>query len=272
VPSGQQHDRPTPGQALRAAREDAGITVEQVSAETRLRATVIRDLEGDSYRSSGGPVYARGHVKSIARALGLDADPFLALFDQHVGSAPAEAPISEPEPAPAPVASFGGTAFPASTGSLISERHGPRWGAAVAAAGVILATVLGVGYFTKPSATDRPTALPTATTVATTPATVTTPDPGSVAQQPEVTGAQLRIRLINGKSWVSVSDSTGKTVFEGILSSGEFRDFSDPTRLKILVGNALAVNLNCDGHDSGPAGGRGMVAKFACTPEGLTAL
>ena len=85
-----------------------------------------------------------------------------------------------------------------------------------------------------------------------------------------MTGAQLRVRLIDGKSWVSVSDSTGKTIFEGILSSGEFRDFSDPTRLKILVGNALAVNLNCDGHDSGPAGGSGMVAKFACTPDGLT--
>ena len=61
-------------------------------------------------------------------------------------------------------------------------------------------------------------------------------------------------------------------MFEGILNNGEFRDFSDPTRLKILVGNALAVNLNCDGHDSGPAGGSGRIAKFACTPTGLTAL
>jgi cytoskeletal protein RodZ len=260
--------------ALRAAREQANWTVEQVSAETRLRATVIRDLESDSYRSSGGSVYARGHVKSIARALDLDAAPFLELFDAHVGSAPAETPLAEPEPAAPVMSSFGGSAFAAATSTLVPERRGPRWGLAVTAAAAVLATIIGVGYLNKPSAADRPLAgniLPTGTPVAT-PTDVTTPPPGSVAQQPEVTGAQLRVRLINGKSWVSVSDSTGKTVFEGILSSGEFRDFSDPTRLKILVGNALAVNLNCDGHDSGPAGGSGMVAKFACTPDGLSSL
>jgi cytoskeletal protein RodZ len=259
--------------ALRAAREQANWTVEQVSAETRLRATVIRDLEGDSYRSSGGAVYARGHVKSIARALDLDVAPFLDLFDKHVGSAPADTPLGEPEPVTPVMSSFGGSAFAGATTTLVPDHRGPRWGLAVTAAGAVLATLIGVGYLHKPSAADRPVALPTGSTVPTaTASAVTTPPPGSVAQQPPVTGAQLRVRLINGKSWVSVSDSTGKTVFEGILSSGEFRDFSDPTRLKILVGNALAVNLNCDGHDSGPAGGSGMVAKFACTPEGLTSL
>lgn len=272
MPSGERPPTPSPGLALRTAREEANMTVEQVGAETRLRATVIRDLEADNYRSSGGSVYARGHVKSIARALGLEPEPFLRLFDAHAGSALPETPPLE-EPAPAPVVtSFGGTAFPSPTASLVPERHGPRWGIALAVAGVVLATVLGIGYLNQPSPTGRQlagNALPTATT---TPVVTQSPNPDAVASLPAVTGAQLRVRLINGKSWVSVSDSTGKTVFEGILNSGEFRDFSDPTRLKILVGNALAVNLNCDGHDSGPAGGSGMVAKFACTPEGLTSL
>lgn len=276
MPPGQPHDAPTPGMALRAAREQANWTVEQVSAETRLRATVIRDLESDSYRSSGGGVYARGHVKSIARALDLDAAPFLALFDAHAGSGPSEAPLAESTDPEQPVmSSFGGSAFAAATATLVPDRRGPRWGLAVAAAAAVLAAIIGVGYLNKPAPADlvAGNTLPTSSaSPSATSGTVTTPGPGSVAQQPPVTGAQLRVRLIDGKSWVSVSNSIGKTVFEGILASGEFRDFSDPTRLKILVGNALAVNLNCDGHDSGPAGGSGMVAKFACTPDGLSSL
>ena len=53
---------------------------------------------------------------------------------------------------------------------------------------------------------------------------------------------------------------------------GWFKDFSDPTRLKVTVGNALAVNLNCGGRDSGPAGGSGKVKSFQCTAAGLKSL
>ena len=37
----------TVGERLRAAREAAGLTVEQVSATTRIRPPVLRDLEAD---------------------------------------------------------------------------------------------------------------------------------------------------------------------------------------------------------------------------------
>lgn len=273
MPSGQTNDRPTAGAALRAARERAGVTVEQVSAETRLRATVIRDLEADSYRSSGGSVYGRGHVKSIARALDLDPAPFLELFDSQRG-AKEGMPLAEPEPISTEMTSFGGSAFANATAALVPERHGPRWGLAVAAACIALATIIGIGYLNKPTTADTPLAnnIVPSPTITTTPPVVQTPAPDAVAAKPSVVGAQLRIRLIDGKSWVSVSDSTGKTVFEGILNAGEFRDFSDPTRLKIVVGNAKVVSLNCTGQDSGPAGSARGVAKFACTPSGLTTL
>ena len=271
MPSGE-NDQPTLGMALRAAREQAGATIEQVSAETRLRATVIRDLESDSFRSSGGTVYARGHVKSIARALNIDPAPLLSLFDATQGSAKGP-PLLDPEPELQPITSFGGSAFASATAALVPERRGPRWGLAGAAACVALAAIIGIGYANKPSPAGRPLAGPSpSATPSPVPSVLQTPDPGAVAAKPTVSGAQLRVRLIDGRSWVSVSDSTGKTVFSGILSSGEFRDFSDPTRLKIVLGNALAVSLNCDGHDSGPAGGSGKIAKFSCTPSGLTAL
>ena len=54
-----------------AAREAAGLTVEDVSGETCIRGTLIRDIEADRFASSGAPVYARGHVRAIARAVGV---------------------------------------------------------------------------------------------------------------------------------------------------------------------------------------------------------
>ncbi|MCW2600821.1 MAG: hypothetical protein JWM02_2650 [Frankiales bacterium] len=279
MPSGLTDDvrpgdqEPTLGTALRAAREAAGQSVEQVSEATRIRVTLVRDLEADSFGSSGGLVYARGHIKSIASSLRVDAAPLLALFDKaHSQEAPV---VLETDPVPGPVTSFGGSAFAASAAALTPERRGPRWGLALTGAAAVLIVVTGIGYLGSPGSKSPITASgsgqPSATPSATAPTTVHTPAPGSLASKPPVTGAQLRIRLIRGDSWVSVSNASS-TLFEGLLRSGEFRDFSDPTRLKVVVGNAGAVSLNCGGRDSGAAGGSGMVMRFACTSAGLTAM
>jgi cytoskeleton protein RodZ len=269
-------EQPSLGAALRAAREAAGLTVEQVSADTRIRATLVRDLEADQLGSSGGTVYARGHVKSIATTLRVDPAPLLALFDRAAGQVVPPVLLAE-EPLPTVATSFGGSAFAASAAAMTPERSGPRWGLALSGAAAVLVAIIGIGYAASPSGSGgrEPAALgsgqPTATPTATKPATVTTPPPDSVASKPVVTGAQLRLRLIGGDSWVSVSNATS-TLFEGLLHNGQFKDFSDPSRLKVVVGNAYAVNLNCGGRDSGPAGGSGSVKRFACTSTGLTAL
>src|SRR3954463_3800803 len=74
------------GAALRAAREAAGLSVEDIAADTRIRSTLIRDLESDRFESSGAPVYARGHVRAITHTIGVDEKPFLALFARQVKS------------------------------------------------------------------------------------------------------------------------------------------------------------------------------------------
>jgi cytoskeletal protein RodZ len=265
-------DVPTLGAALRAAREESGQTVEQVSAETRIRATLIRDLEADRFESSMGAVYARGHVKAIAAALGVDAAPLLALFDQ-VQQVEEPPTIVEVASATAPKG-FDGSAFAASAAALRPERRTPRWGAALAVAAAVLLTFMGIGWATggkKPA--GQQTALQEPTQAPTTPTQVVrTPAPDSVASKPAVTGAQLRLRVIGGRSWVSVSNAAGKTLFEGTMRDGQFKDFTDPLRLKVVVGSALFVNLNCGGKDSGPAGARGAVMRFECTQAGLKSL
>ena len=262
-------DAPTLGAALRAAREAAGQTVEQVSAATRIRATLIRDLEADSFGSSMGAVYARGHVKAIAAAVGADPAELLALFDQvqKVDEGPT---IVEVASATAPTG-FDGSAFAASAASLRPERRTPRWGTAIVGAGAVLAVFMGIGFATGGKSPQEQSALPQTTSSPTPAVVVHTPAPDSLASKPAVVGAQLRLRLIGGDSWVSVSNAS-RTLFEGILKDGQFKDFTDPTRLKVVVGNAAPVNLNCGGKDSGPAGGSGQVKRFMCTATGLTAL
>jgi len=55
------------GETLAEARHEAGLTVAQVSARTRIRETIIRGIEHDDYAACGGDFYARGNIRSIAK-------------------------------------------------------------------------------------------------------------------------------------------------------------------------------------------------------------
>ncbi|HYK28025.1 MAG TPA: helix-turn-helix transcriptional regulator, partial [Streptosporangiaceae bacterium] len=49
------------GGALAEARGQAGLSVTDVSKRTRIRETIIRDIERDEFSTCGGDFYARGH-------------------------------------------------------------------------------------------------------------------------------------------------------------------------------------------------------------------
>jgi len=69
------------GEALAEARGRAGLTLAEVSERTRIRETIIRGIEGDDYSACGGDFYARGNIRSIAKAVGADPEPLIAEFD-----------------------------------------------------------------------------------------------------------------------------------------------------------------------------------------------
>jgi hypothetical protein len=68
------------------------LTVAQVSQRTRIRETIIRDIERDDFSSCGGDFYARGHIRAIARVVGIDPAPLIAEYDA------ARTPEPPPEP------------------------------------------------------------------------------------------------------------------------------------------------------------------------------
>lgn len=76
------------GETLASERERAGLTLTQVSLRTRIRETVVRAIEHDDFSPCGGNFYARGHIRSIARVIGIDPEPLVQEYDETHGGAP----------------------------------------------------------------------------------------------------------------------------------------------------------------------------------------
>lgn len=76
----------TPGQQLRHAREAKNLAQDAVAKQLFVSKQLIADLEDDDYTRMGATVFARGHMVSYAKLLGLDVNPLLEKFAQYEGS------------------------------------------------------------------------------------------------------------------------------------------------------------------------------------------
>ena len=253
------------GSELSAAREQAGMTLAQVADRTRIRSTVIAGIEADEFALCGGDVYARGHIRSIAKVVGIDPEPLVAEFDRlHAPHPPSAAEV-----------------FDADTHRVSAvDRRGPNWTAAMATVVVALLLVAGFQLLrggtgsptagTGPSGSSPAVAPPTSsappTTTTSTPTPSATTSPTVVAQVPaSAQGVRMRVSIAGGRSWVSVT-AGGQKVYEGVLSDGTVRAFSDPHQIKIVIGNAGVVHLLVNGVDLGTAGGNGQVVRLTFGP------
>src|SRR6516164_4702507 len=73
------------GESLADARRHSGLTVSEVSQETRIRESIIRGIEQDDFSACGGDFYARGHIRSIASVVGTDSVPLVSAYDAEHG-------------------------------------------------------------------------------------------------------------------------------------------------------------------------------------------
>ena len=70
----------TLGEVLAAKRGERGLTIEQAAAATRIRAHYLSALESDELERLAAPVYAKGHLRTYARYLGLDPEPLVEMM------------------------------------------------------------------------------------------------------------------------------------------------------------------------------------------------
>ena len=253
------------GSDLAAARQRAGLTVQDVADRTRVRATLIEHIEADDFALCGGEVYARGHIRTIANVVGTDPAPLVAEFDR----------LHAPQP---PTAS---EVFEAET-TAARERSGPNWVAAMGAALVVI-VLLGVYQVSRgsggpnaaadhtPGASRTASAPSSASTPTATPSASSDAGPTVIAQvPPSAQGVTVRMQVVGGRSWVSATGS-GKKLFEGLLDPGAVQLLTDPKLVKIVLGNAGAVRLTVNGVDLGTPGGPGQVVRLSFGPGNPTA-
>ena len=69
------------GSMISKARKDAGLSIDDLSATTNIRTTLLRDIEADNFSQCGGETYARGHLRNIAIKLNVDPQLFLTAFE-----------------------------------------------------------------------------------------------------------------------------------------------------------------------------------------------
>ncbi|MEV6123710.1 RodZ domain-containing protein [Streptomyces sp. NPDC052077] len=241
VPDGpSEGDRPSVGTALRRARIDAGLTIDDVSSATRVRIAIVRAIEADDFAPCGGAVYARGHIRTLARAVRLDPDRLLARFESEHGG----------RPAPTPAAPL----FEAER--IRPERRGPNWTAAMVAA--IVAVVGFVGFTVVKGGDDgadkanlaegaEPSASAPASAKPEKPA-APKPDPTdsaiAAAPQDKVT---VKVSATDGRSWISAKDHSGRLLFDGLLKQGDSKTFQDNDRINLVLGDAGAIQLYVNG-------------------------
>lgn len=68
------------GDALRSQREQLGVTLEQATEDTRIRAKFLQAIESGDYQSLPGTVYTKGFLRNYAGYLNLDPEEMLALY------------------------------------------------------------------------------------------------------------------------------------------------------------------------------------------------
>ncbi|MES4890534.1 RodZ domain-containing protein [Streptomyces sp. NPDC096012] len=239
-----QEARVSVGRALQQARIAAGLTVDEVSSATRVRIAIVHAIEADDFAPCGGDVYARGHLRTLARAVHLDPGPLIAQYDAEHGG----------RPAPTPAAPL----FEAER--IRPERRGPNWTAAMVAAIVVVIGFVGFTAFkgggddsdAKSQLADGGAAPAASGSASPTPkkdkpaAPSGEPTDSAIAAAPQ-DKVTVRVSAPNGRSWISAKDHNGRMLFDGLLNKGESKTFQDSSKINLILGDAGAIQLYVNG-------------------------
>ncbi|HYJ27964.1 MAG TPA: helix-turn-helix transcriptional regulator [Nocardioides sp.] len=230
---------PVIGPELAAARTRLGLSVDQLADRTRIRPHVIEAVEVDDFEPCGGDFYARGHLRTLSRVLGIDVAPLLASYDERY----ARAPIN-------PRRVFEAELATGAHGSIRGTRGGPNWSVLVA---VVMALVL--AWSIARLVMDTPPELRGAT-----PVLNGSGGPQGAGSAPVADPVAVVVTAATGGARVVVRDGSGEQVFKGNLAVGQARELkaSPPVRVDTTDG---AVTVSLAGGEARPVGEPGVAGQ-----------
>jgi Helix-turn-helix domain/RodZ C-terminal domain len=225
------------GAKLRDERERRGIGIDEIEAETRIRAKFLLALEEERFEALPGPAYVRAFVRDYAEQLGLDPQELVndlntrpELVEEVVMAPPRQADLPP----------------------LLGRRTRiAGWIVGVAIAFVILAAGLVVLGSTGGSH-PRNTVPTTPATSAAAPATSAPAVPattGSTGSQPPARPAGLDLAAAGGDVWLLVraGTATGPVLYQSTLAAGGHLRFPHRRRLWVRVGAPWNLRVRAGG-------------------------
>jgi cytoskeletal protein RodZ len=129
------------GSFLKRHREQKGMSVAEISRDTRIPLKSIHAIEADQFDNLPGEVFTRGFLKSYAVAVGILPAEVLASYD-----AKRRAFFMTPLPIQAPL-------------RATAEAGGQRFGVAIAFVLMLILFTLALSFVLKPRGRDMPTEL-----------------------------------------------------------------------------------------------------------------
>jgi hypothetical protein len=235
---------PVIGPDLAAARTRIGLTVDQLAERTRIRPHVIESIEVDDFAPCGGDFYARGHLRTLSRVLGVEVAPLLAKYDERY----ADAPIN-------PRRVFEAELSTGTAGGIRSTRGGPNWSMLIAAVmTVVLAWSIARLLMDQPAELQSPA-----------PSIQPGPDGSNV---PNYFGSQPVKVVLTGTgtgTQVTISDQDGEVYSDFVAAGHQVRkQLTRPATISAEDGGAVRWTL--DGTDKGLLGSAGKPAEKKLRP------
>ena len=270
------------GARLRAAREAAGLSLDQVAQQLKLAPRQVKALEDESFGELPGRTFSRGFVRNYARLLHLDAQDLLAHLPD-VSQAPAlESPtlhstatrMAELPSATAPKTGLGRWLIPliliacivaaaayewyrgglsnnAEPARTVSDATDHRAPATVATATSATATSASGVALPNPLASSSPTA-PSQTVAPQSEAPQSASPAASMGNSVATPAGGLAsvapgdatvLLTYKGPSWTEIRDRSGQLVVSRLVAAGSVEPVNGAPPFDIVLGNAHAVTL-----------------------------
>ena len=229
------------GPLLSAARFRARLSVDELGERTRIRPHVIESIENDDFGPCGGDFYARGHLRSLCRVLGVDPKPILITFDRSYAHAPIEArEVFEAELATGPRPTFR------------SIGRGANWLALLIAV-MLLAIVWAVVKVVAGDTDPGPTAQQEEQS-AVSDAQAAQSDDGQLSSLGAPTMNELTLRGVGNGTRVEVKNGDHDPVWKGRLRPGEKQELTVAGPATVIAKDGGDVRMRLNGHSKGHVG------------------
>jgi cytoskeleton protein RodZ len=237
------------GEELRRERLIRDVSLEEISAATKISLRLLKALEASDLSRLPAPVFTRGFIRAYSRHLGIDPDEMVNAFLADTG------PGKEHE-----------DALPRKARVRSRFLRGRR-----AAAGTIVVSVtvvlLLLGLIARHQRHGGPAAAvaarPSVAPVSFKNVAIS-PGPAPAIQEPVVEPTRPPgVRLVlefDADSWTEVR-ADGEAVFTGLIRRGSRRQFEAREGFRLTLGNAGGVRVTIDGRPLEPLGGAGQVVR-----------